>query len=463
MKHLILTHIVLIGMVQVVCAQPFDREIHDAYGRALILHGLNTGGDAKHNSDHQPWIKEADVDREHTQFGFNCVRYLIFWGVIEPEKGKYNEAYLQEVKKRVEWYTSRHMYVILDMHQDVFGYGVGGNGAPVWASAHPLIQNLIPDKWPWWMQNLEPKVIRSYVQFFRYRKHKDRQDHYILCWQKVAELFHDNPYVLGYDLMNEPHGGKIIKTLAGGFERRQLSKMYERLIPAIRAVDTTRYIFFEPRSFGTNFGMKAHLPQVRDVKPGRPKLVYAPHCYPKFVDIGGGYTAKYQHELSKWYKVREKEQVMQQSPMLLGEFGLSPSKKGFDSFLSDLNRQADSIHMSWTYWSNSLGSWGPLNPDRTPSPILGQLLRPYPQATAGWLISYHYDEGTKGFQMEYMSNASITQPTEIAIPKSLYAKGYDLRITGTNQYRTEVDTVTNTVMVYVSEHGAHVRVAVRPR
>jgi endoglycosylceramidase len=462
MKHFIFTFFVFIAVIPLSYSQSFDREVHDAYGRSLILHGLNTAGSAKDDTAHQPWILESDVEREHTDFGFNCVRYLIFWGAIEPEKGKINEAYLRKVKERVEWYTNRHMYVIFDMHQDVFGWGVGGNGAPVWASAHPLIQNLIPDKWPWWMQNLEPKVIRSYVHFFMYRKHKDLQDHYIKSWQIIAQLFHDNPYVLGYDLMNEPHGGKVIKTLAGGFERRQLSKFYKRLIPAIRSVDTVRYVFFEPRSFGVNFGMKAHLPQVHDTKAGSTKLVYSPHCYPKFIDIGGDYSHKYQKELTKWYRVRSKEQTMQKSPMLLGEFGLSATKKGFDAFLRDLNRQADSIHMSWTYWCNTLGGWGPLLPNRSPSPILWELLRVYPQATAGWLLSYSFDQGTRVFHMEYLSNASITKPTEIAIPTLLYKKGYNLSVRGTAQYKTEVDPVTNTLMVYVSEHGAHVTISLSP-
>jgi endoglycosylceramidase len=463
MKHFIFCCLIIIS-AQVSFSQAFDREMHDAYGRALILHGLNTAGSAKDDTAHQPWIKESNVEREHVDFGFNSVRYLIFWGAIEPEKGKINENYLRKVKERVEWYTNRHMYVVLDMHQDVFGWGVGGNGAPVWASAHPLIQNMIPDKWPWWMQNLEPKVIRSYVHFFAYKKkHRDLQDHYIRCWQIIAAMFKDNPYVIGYDLMNEPHGGKIIKTLAGGFERRQLSKFYARLIPGIRSVDTLRYVFFEPRSFGTNFGMQAHLPRVQDTKAGSAKLSYAPHCYPKFVDIGGGYTHQYQNELSKWYRVRMKEQEMQRSPMWLGEFGLSVNKKGFDVFLRDLNRQADSIHMGWSYWCNTLGGWGPLNTDLSPSLILWELLRVYPQATSGWLLTYGFDQGTKVFHMDYLSNAAITMPTEIAVPRLLYPKGYDLSVKGTNNYRTEVDPVTNSVLVYVPEHGAHVSISIRPR
>jgi endoglycosylceramidase len=438
-----------------------SRDIHDAYGRVLILHGLNTAGSAKDDTAHQPWIKESDVDREYTEFGFNSVRYLIFWGAIEPERDRYDEAYLRKVKERVEWYTSRHMYVILDMHQDVYGWGVGGNGAPAWADAHPLIQNLIPDKWPWWMQNLEPKVIRSYVHFFTYKKHKDLQQHYIKCWQKVAALFHDNPYVLGYDLMNEPHGGKIVKTLAGGFERRQLSKFYQRLIPAIREVDTLRYIFFEPRSFGVNFGMKSYLPRVSDTKGGTPRLVYSPHCYMKFVDIGGDYSEKYRKELSTWFRRREKEQAVNNCPMLLGEFGLSPSKKGYDAYLQDLTRQADSIHMSWSYWSNSLGNWGPLMADRSPSPILHELLRVYPKATAGRLISYTYDIATGSFQMEYSNDTSISAPTEIAIPPLLYIYGYDLKISGTKDYSTETDPVTNTLKLFVPKDKATIRISIK--
>ena len=112
------------------------------------------------------------------------------------------------------------MYVILDMHQDVYGYGVGDNGAPVWAASPTKIKKLIPDKWPWRMKNLEPKVINSYVQFFKYKKRKELQQHYVAAWLKVISLFKNNPYVLGYDLMNEPHGGKLVKTLAGGFGKK---------------------------------------------------------------------------------------------------------------------------------------------------------------------------------------------------------------------------------------------------
>ncbi len=460
MKKNLLLFALWLGCTIIIQAQATG-QITDALGRTVILHGLNTSGSAKHIEGHQPWIAESDVAREHADFGFNVVRYLIFWGAIEPEKGQYDTTYLQKVKERVEWYTQRNMYVILDMHQDVFGYGVGGNGAPVWACTQTKIQNLIPDKWPWWMQNMEPKVKQSYVQFFKYKKHKELQQHYLLCWQKVAAMFKNNPYVLGYDLMNEPHGGLIIKTLAGGFERRQLSAFYRRLIPAIRHQDTSKYIFFEPRSFGVNFGMKSHLPVVHDSMTTQPRLVYAPHCYPAFVDIGGDFKPKHKKSLAGWFKVRARETARQKTPMIIGEFGLSPQKKDYDAYLRLLNALADSAQVSWTYWSNDHGGWSPLKPDGTPTLILPQLLRVYPQATAGQLIKYTYNPLNKKFVMEFISDSAIHAPTVIAIPRSIYTAQYTLSVSGAAGYKTETDPVTNSLLLYVTDNHARVQVTIQ--
>jgi endoglycosylceramidase len=451
---------VLVILAHIASAQ-IANPILDKYGRTVILHGLNTSGSAKHIEGHQPWITENDVAREQKDFGFDCVRYLIFWGAIEPEEGKYDEAYLQKVKERVEWYTKRKMYVILDMHQDVFGYGVGGNGAPVWACTQTKIQNLIPDKWPWWMQNLEPKVKQSYIQFFKYKKRKDLQQHYIICWQKIASLFKDNPYVLGYDLMNEPHGGLIVKTLAGGFERKQLKAFYNRLIPGIRSIDTSRYIFFEPRSFGVNFGMKSHLPVVHDSLVGRQKLIYAPHVYPAFVDIGGDFKPKHKKSLAKLFTTRIRETTRDKTPMFIGEFGLSPQKKDFDTYLRLFNQLADSCQASWAYWSNDHGGWSPLNTDGTPTLILPQLLRVYPQVTAGQLIRYVYKPAEKYFEMEFVSDTSIKEPTIIAVPRSLYSGKYQLNISGTTNYKTEVDPATNSILIYISQNHTNIKVVVQ--
>ena len=444
--------------------QKLPPTIKDAFGRTVILHGLNTAGGAKHSKDNQPWITENDVAKENTEFGFNTVRYLIFWGAIEPKKGEYDENYLAEVKKRVEWYTDRGMYVILDIHQDVYGYGVGGNGAPAWACTQTKIQNLISDKRAWWMQNLEPKVIKSYVTFFKYDKRKDLQQHYILAWKKVAEMFQDNPYVIGYDLMNEPHGGNLANTLCGKFEKKQLSAFYRRLIRGVRSVDSTRYIFIEPRSFGVNFGMKSYLPRIKDAMPdGENKLIYAPHLYLIFVDVGGNYNKKYQRKLEQWFSHRIKEAKLHKAPMLIGEFGLSPGKKDFDKYLQDIFTRANQQKASWTYWSSDPGGWGPLKGDKSPSPILHELVSVYPKATAGQLKNFTYDSKTQTFLMTYICDTTIAAPTEIAIPKSLYPNGYVRSVAGLSGWNEETDATTGALKIYADEHGQEVTVFIRPK
>ena len=47
---------------------------------------------------------------------------------------------------------------------------------------------------------------------------------------KVAERFKNNPNVIGYDLMNEPLGGDLIKVfVTGEFERYQLSAFLQKI------------------------------------------------------------------------------------------------------------------------------------------------------------------------------------------------------------------------------------------
>ena len=110
-----------------------DRFIKDQYGRTLILHGMNSANDAKYG-DFLPWITEPYVEIETNQWGFNVARYPTSWQAIEPDSGVFDEAYLDSIEIRVKWYTDRGAYVIIDMHQDVYGPAVGGNGHPEWPS-----------------------------------------------------------------------------------------------------------------------------------------------------------------------------------------------------------------------------------------------------------------------------------------------------------------------------------------
>lgn len=435
--------------------------IQDQYGRQLILHGLNTSSSAKGGNYH-PWIVESDVEREDTAFGFNFVRYLTSWVAIEPQKGVFDENYLNELERRVNWYTSRQMYVMIDMHQDVYSAFVGGNGAPEWAcrtnGAGPIS---LPGGTPWWLKNIDPQVVNCWINFWSYTQHKDLQDHYILTWQKIAERFKSNPYVIGYDLMNEPWGGDIIKVfLTGEFEREQLTAFYSRLIPALRNTDQNKYIFFEPLPAPVTFGLATNLINVKDTRSSS-HIVYAPHCYPYDTHEGLGYTATSKNQLRDWERERGKDTKRYGNvPLLTGEFGLSPTQAGFDDYLTDFNAMSDRNLWHWSYWSNDLGGWSPLNADRSETVILQHLVRTYPKATAGKLVTFSFDPSTKKFSMTFVSNAAIKQPTEIFVPNRFYPNGWNLSVSGTTNYTQSFDNIKQLLKFTTQENNKELTIEI---
>jgi len=408
--------------------------IKDSYGRTLILHGLNTSNSAKYDPLRQPWISEADVEREDKEFGFNFVRYLITWDALEPEEGTYNTTYLDMVEERVEWYTSRGMYVMLDMHQDLWGPAVGGNGAPSWATITDSLPSIIdPSGLPWWFRNFDPPVWAAFQNFWKYSNYAYLQDHYIQCWILVAERFRDNPYVIGYDLMNEPTGGDPLKTITAVFEKNQLTPFYNRLITAIRETDLQKYIFIEPRIVHS-VGVNSFLPKILDTRPDEQRLVYAPHIYPVGIHEGQPYSNADKEMVAAWEENRKREVSFQEMPMLIGEMGVSPTTIGFNNYLNDLLDIADKFKAGWAYYSSDPGGWGPLNYDKTESPILPILLRPYPRATAGNLLYYNYEPNSRVYSMEILPDKNITAPTEIFIPIRHYPTGWKIFVTPASEW-----------------------------
>ncbi len=434
----------------------------DQYGRQLILHGLNTGSKDP-ASDH--WIQDTDVDKEDKQFGFNFVRYLMLWEGIEPQKGVFDEAYLDRIEQRVKWYTSRGMYVLLDMHQDLYSIKFGGDGAPEWAiqaNGLPVSPNN-PYGNLWFLKNLDPALVAAFQNFWKYSAYKELQDHYILAWKKVAKRFKDNPYVIGYDLMNEPYAGDLGMNVSGTFEKTQLKEFYDRLIPAIRSVDQNKYLFFEPTSLGVNSGLFSSLPKINDTR-AIPKLAYAPHCYPLFIEAAPGpYGAAERQQLKEWQWERSKEIKKQNCPMIIGEVGIDPAQAGFDSYLHDVCNYMDSVQGGWTYWFNGLGGWSPLNNDGSEGPVLFALLRTYPKATAGKISSFRFDPVSKVFTMKFVSNAAITQPTEIFIPKHYYPNGFNLSVVGTSNYTQIFDEVHQLLKFNTTDNAKEITIEISPK
>ena len=64
--------------------------------------------------------------------GYNTIRLGVLWAGLEPERGRYNLTYLDQVVACVDIAARHGLHPVLDMHQDVFNRRFCGNGVPDW-------------------------------------------------------------------------------------------------------------------------------------------------------------------------------------------------------------------------------------------------------------------------------------------------------------------------------------------
>ncbi len=124
------------------------RVIVDKSGRGVFLRGVNISQSPK-RSPYENWQPLSDFQKLR-DWGFNVIRLLVIWAAIEPEKGKIDLDYLGKLSHWIELADQVGLYVILDMHQDIFGDGFCGDGAPRWASDESLYASFEPRS-PWYM------------------------------------------------------------------------------------------------------------------------------------------------------------------------------------------------------------------------------------------------------------------------------------------------------------------------
>lgn len=136
----------------------------DEIGRMLILRGVNVSNGSKGPPFFPAWLEQGHF-QELADRGFNVVRFLVIWEAVEPEEGVFDSEYLDMVEDRVQWATDAGLYVLVDMHQDIWGPKFGGDGAPGWATLdHGLPFN--PSAGMWFLKYGEPAVCQAFQSFW---------------------------------------------------------------------------------------------------------------------------------------------------------------------------------------------------------------------------------------------------------------------------------------------------------
>ncbi|MDD2995622.1 MAG: carbohydrate-binding protein [Paludibacter sp.] len=185
-------------------------------------------GTEKTNQFYTSWLdahfRKIDVD-SMARWGFNCVRpalhYNLFTLAIEDEPVQGENTWLESGFVRLDslmaWCAANKMYVILDMHG-----APGGQGKDAAISDYDATK---PSLW-------ESEANKAKL---------------VALWRKIAERYANNPWIAGYDLINETNW-----TFPEG-NNSQLRSLYGRLTTAIREVDKNHMLVIEGNWFANDF------------------------------------------------------------------------------------------------------------------------------------------------------------------------------------------------------------------
>lgn len=83
----------------------------------------------------------------------------------------------------------------------------------------------------------------SGVHLSNFWEHKDFQDRTVWLWAELAKRYKGNPWVAGYNLLNEPSDEKHSRLVA----------FYDRAIEAVRNVDGEHIVFLDGNTYATDF------------------------------------------------------------------------------------------------------------------------------------------------------------------------------------------------------------------
>ncbi len=175
----------------------------------------------------------ADID-SLASWGFNSVRlpmhYNLYTLPIEDEPVAGVNTWLDKgfalTDSLINWCKANHMYVILDLHA-----APGGQGRDA------AISDADPSKPSLWESD----------------RNKQKT---IALWRKLAERYANEPWVGGYDLLNEPNWGFTAGGNQNGCSENSnapLRQLYVDITNAIRQVDTKHLIVIEGNCWGNNY------------------------------------------------------------------------------------------------------------------------------------------------------------------------------------------------------------------
>ena len=334
--------------------------IHSQSGELVPLHGVGLGGwmnmenfitgfSANENAFRQVVYRALGQEKgdflferyleyfftdEDARFikslGLNLVRLPFNYRHFEDDMNPMaiREAGLKQLDRVIKICSDHEIYTILDLH------AAAGYQNQDWHSDNP-----------------------SQQAFFW--QHKHFQDRAVWLWEVLAARYKDNPWVAGYNPLNEPSDPTGVL----------LDAFYRRVVAAIRKIDPDHIIFLDGNRYSQDFSV---------LGPPMPDIVYTLHNYavPGFID-GGDYPGVSRGEYFDKNVLHDKllntcqYMLENHTPIWVGEFGPvytgEPQKDAMryqlliDQF--SFYKELDASWCIWTYKDLGLQGLMSLRPD----------------------------------------------------------------------------------------------------
>lgn len=466
-----------------------DNRFIDNNNNHLILHGINMVCKDKEKNYIGSWTM-TDF-KTLKSWGFNVIRLGIIWDGLEPEPGIYDANYLKNIDQLISYAKDNDMYVYLDMHQDLFSNRFA-DGAPNWATLTDGLPH--DDSGSVWSDAYftSPAVQRCFDNFWDNKKAIDGkgiQTHYIELWQMLARRYESEPYVIGYDLMNEPFVGSTVNTVMESlfnhygnqhidkrkkpdisvsdislmwldaearntllehittaenyanlidvtqtplqaFDKNTLMPFFTKLTTAIRKVDKESLIFLETNYFG-NLGVLSGIEPIVDHKGNRiSNLVYAPHGYDLVTDTEFMTQANLSR-IDLIFNRHLKTSKRLNMPLMIGEWGAYQGQSGLEKQAMYTAELFEQFLCSDTYWcyDEKIAFEN--------QSFFDSIHRSYPMTIVGEIKAYSSTK--EGFHCSWQERDTVNQENQFYIKDVTALNREDIKV----EPNSDVDIVKN--------------------
>ncbi len=235
----------------------------------------------------QQYVKREDIDRI-AEWGFDHIRLPFHYKVLyDPDRSAFREEGFDLFDRFIGWCKANGLYVILDMHAAPGGQN-GGNISDSDGTARL------------WLE-------------------QENQTLTIEIWNEIARRYKNEPWIIGYDLINEP-------VLPSGVTGTDFRRFMLRLSSSVRNIDPNHTLYIEGNWYATDFS--ALTPAFDN------NMVWAFHKYWNSTDAGTiGYLFQLRDETN--------------TPLWLGESG-----ENSNDWFYEVTRMVEQNGIGWNWWTH---------------------------------------------------------------------------------------------------------------